>query len=161
MFRRKPRERRPPPAKTGASAGDSAADQLRAALHELSQKPTDRRFRRGRQRRVDDYRELVLRGEQTPLSEALLELTQETYRNRHRLLEEEPQKLALCEHPGEVAETAQHLAQEAVHEFREDMRRHGIPGRSHYYSARERRETGEIDRTYTIDPQSADPSDSD
>jgi hypothetical protein len=161
MFRKKPKDRRKPDQNKESTQPASAADQLRAALHELSQTPTDRRFRRGQQRHVDDYRELVLRGEQTPLSEALLELTQETHRNRHRLLEEEPQKLALCKQPGKAAETAQHLAQEAVHEFREDMRRHGIPERSHYYSARERRETGEIDRTYTIDPQHPIPPDAD
>ena len=160
MPREKPRKKGLRQAQPGAPAGESAADQLRAALHELSETPQDKRFSRGKQRHVDDYRELVLRKEQPPLSQSLLELTQETHRNRHRLLEEEPEKLALPEEPKEAGQTAQRRAQAAVRQLREDMRRHGIPERTHYYRARERAETGEIDRTYTIDPQAADPSDS-
>jgi hypothetical protein len=41
-------------------------------------------------------------------------------------------------------------AEEAV---RRDMRRKGIREREHYYGAAERRETGEIDRTYEVRPQ--------
>lgn len=131
----------------------SAADQLRAALNELSEPPRDSRQRRHRQRHVDDYRETVLDGsDSTPLSQALLELTEQTHANRHRLLPEEAPTLKLGRATDENRASAQRRAHEAAHDLRENMKKRGVRERTHYYSATERREVGEIDRTYKVPP---------
>lgn len=128
----------------------SPADQLRAALGELADTPRDSRGKgRGKRRHVDDYREHLLNSsDDRPLSEALLDLTQETHRRRRRLLPDETPTVRLPE--GRQAKDPQGIANEATGEIEDDMKRHGIPGPTHYYSARERRETGEVDRTYEI-----------
>jgi uncharacterized protein HemY len=129
----------------------SAADQLRAALNELSEPPRDRRLRRHKQHHIDDYRETVLdSSDSTPLSQALLELTEQTHGNRHRLLPEEAPTVKLSGAGAEDRESAQRRAEKAAQDLRENMKKGGVRERTHYYSATERRETGEIDRTYQI-----------
>ncbi|MCJ7752234.1 MAG: hypothetical protein MUQ65_14300 [Armatimonadetes bacterium] len=131
----------------------SAADQLRAALNELSEPPRDRRLRRHKQHHIDDYRETVLDGsDSTALSQALLELTEQTHGNRRRLLPEEASTVKLSDAGAEDRESAQHRAAKAAQDLRENMKKHGVRERTHYYSATEPREVGEIDRTYKIPP---------
>ena len=140
------------------SRPQSAEDQLRAALNELSEPPLDRRLRRHKQRHVDDYRETVLDGsDSTPLSQALLELTEQTHGNRHRLLPEEAPTVKLRDAAVEDRESAQRRAEKAAQDLRENMKKRGVRERTHYYSATERREVGEIDRTYKIPPPSKRP----
>ncbi len=127
-----------------------AGDDLRAALADLTDTPGERGGKHRRKRRhVDDYREHVLDGsDDTPLSQALLNLIQETHRSRHRLLPDEVPTVTLRE--DREAKDPQRLANEATQEIKAEMRRRGVREPTHYYSARERRETGEIDRTYEI-----------
>ena len=131
----------------------SAADELRAALNELAEPPRDRRLMRHKQRHVDDYRETVLDGnDSTPLSQALLELTEQTHSNRHRLLPKETPIVKLSSEGEETRASAQRRADKAAQDLRENMKKRGVRERTHYYSATERREVGEIDRTYKIPP---------
>lgn len=129
----------------------SPADQLRAALNELSEPPRDRRLRRHKQHHIDEYRETLLDGsDSTPLSQALLELTKQTHKNRHRLLSEEAPTVELSDAGAEDRASAQRRAGKAAQDLRQNMKKRGVRERTHYYSATERREVGEIDRTYTI-----------
>ncbi len=136
----------------------SAAEQLREALQELQERPAARKRRKrhpGERAHIDEYRELVLDAARPgELSRALLELTGTSYRGRHRLVADEVRRVELP--VGEKEGSAGHgdvrqTAARAAHEIRERMRKQGIHERTHYYSARERRETGEIDRTYELD----------
>jgi hypothetical protein len=156
----KPRQRggRRGRAKAVRPASRSPREELRAALEELRDRRERKRGkRRGKQRHVDDYRELVLEASHPGgLSEALLDLTQSTHQNRHRLLGDERPRLEL---PGGLtgrggsAEDARRQALRAAREMREEMRKRGVAERAHYYSASERRETGEIERTYKLRPE--------
>jgi len=131
----------------------SAADRFRAALNELSEPPRDRRLGRHKQHHIDDYRETVLDGsDSTPLSQALLELTEQTHGNRHRLLPEEAPTVTLSDAGAEDRESARRRAGRAAQDLRENMKKRGVRERTHYYSAAERREVGEIERTYSIPP---------
>jgi len=125
----------------------SAADKLKAALAYFT---GGAGRKRGKPRRhADDYKEYLLSSSNdTPLSQALFELTEETYQCRHRLLPDEVPSLALRK--DRAAETPQGVADEATREIEDDMKHLGILGPTHYYSASERRETGEIDRTYDV-----------
>ena len=135
----------------------SPAEELRAALEELRErKERRRRTRRGKRRHVDDYRELVIEGDRRgALSDALLNLTAESHRNRRLLLAEEKRRTELpaAQQSGTRPEDAQAQARRAADELREDMRRRGVRERTHYYSASERSETGEVDRTYHVDTE--------
>jgi len=132
----------------------SAADQLRAALDELSEPSRDRRLGRHKQHHIDDYRETVLDGsDSTPLSQALLELTEQTHGNRHRLLPDEAPTVQLSDAGAQDRESAQRRAGKAAQDLRDNMKKGGVRERTHYYSATERREVGEIDRTYKIPPR--------
>lgn len=124
----------------------SAADELRAALDELTAAPSkDRRKRR----HVDEYREFsVDKHDDSPLSQALFELTQDAYQRRARLLPEEPDTVPLLE--DRDATTPQHLADTVTDEMNRDMKQLGLTPSTHYYSASERKETGEVDRTYEV-----------
>ena len=152
----KPRARRKsdkPDRNRAEGQPQSAADQLRAALNELSEPPRDRRLRRHKQQHIDDYRETVLDGsDSTPLSQALLQLTEQTHGNRHRLLPDEAPTVQLSDAGAEDRESAQRTAGKAAQDLRENMKKRGARERTHYYSATERREVGEIDRTYKISP---------
>jgi hypothetical protein len=133
----------------------SSADLLRDALSEIGdgKQEMDRRYR-SKQKHVDDYEEVVIDpSEREPLSDALMKLTGETHSNRHRLLPEERPSVKL---PSDTRkgkggrEEAQQTADEAAKEFRDELRKHGIPERTHYYPATERQQTGEVDRTYRV-----------
>jgi hypothetical protein len=113
--------------------------------------PPSRRKPRSRRRHVDDYRELVLDGTASRgLADALMELTRETYANRRRLLPEERPAMELPRVKSGGRRHAQREAAKAARDLRDQMKRDGAPERAHYYSAVERAETGEIDRTYDL-----------
>jgi len=135
----------------------SPAEEMKGALEELrDRRERSRRRTRGRRRHIDDYRELVIEGdERGTLSEALLKLTAESHRNRHLLLAEETRRSELPSESqsGTGPGDAQAQAERAVEELREDLRKRGAPERTHYYRASERRETGEVDRTYVVDEE--------
>ncbi len=128
-------------------------DELRAAFNDFqSQHERKQRKRRGKQHHVDDYRELVLDSSSTTgLSEALSQLVTETRQNRARLLPEEKPIISLAggTNTSNRKEAARE-AESASKDLKVQMAKRGIEERTHYYSASERRETGEIDRTYEI-----------
>jgi hypothetical protein len=141
------------------------ADELRAALNDLhSDRQKKQRKHRGKQRHVDDYRELVLDSASTTgFSEALTQLVKESRQNRARLLPEEKPIVSLASTPDAATrQQAARQAQSAAGDLKQVMAKRGIKERTHYYSATERRETGEIDRTYQIRrpgrPRRPDPS---
>ena len=132
----------------GASEGNprSAGQELRAALEELTAAPGKDAKKR---RHVDDYQEFSVDGsDENPLSQALAELTQDAYQRRERLLPDEPKTMSLRE--DRDAKTPQRLADTVMGEMDRDMRDLGISPSTHYYAASERRETGEVDRTYDV-----------
>ena len=132
----------------------SPADEIRAAFSEFSEASRlQRPDRRAKRHHVDDYRELVLEeGAGANLSEALSDLTRQTHENRHRLLDEEPPSLSLPKgKPGEAPLDPQREGDIASREIKDDYDRLGVDPPTHYYSAKDRRETGEIDRTYRLD----------
>lgn len=126
---------------------------MKEALRQLRDHQKQRKRKERRKRYQEEgFREIVLDGaDGIPLSKALLDLTQETSLARHRLMEEQP-RVALRPYIGlgEGDETSQRAAERASRNMKEDMTRRGVPERTHYYSSSERRETGEIDRTYVI-----------
>lgn len=131
-----------------ATRSSRPADPLRDALAELSDEPPDSSPQR---HHVDDYREFVLDdGDATPLSHALLELNEQTHANRHRLLPEEAPVIMLGDAAADDKEPPRRRAGDALAELHNDVQESGIPRRTHYYSASERREVGEVDRTYDI-----------
>ena len=143
--RRGKRDRKP-----GVKRSASAAEQLREALGELREREDRSKRRRRRKRRhIDDYRELLLDGARPgELSQALLELTAESQRARGRLLSEGGRRVELPTAEGE--DDVRKRAGRAVGELRAEMKKRGRAARTHHYSATERRETGEIDRTYEV-----------
>ena len=130
----------------------SPADKLRSAILGLkSNHQKKQRKRSGKRRHVDDYRELVLDGSRTAgLSEALSALVAETHQNRARLLPEAKPTVALSGTPAATREDAARRAETASRALKQEMQKCGVKERTHYYSATERRETGEIDRTYLL-----------
>ncbi len=128
------------------------ADELRAALNDLHSDRQKKRKHRGKQHHVDDYRELVLDSSSTTgFSEALTQLVKESRQNRARLLPEEKPIVSLTSTPDAATrQQAARQAQSAARDLKQVMTKRGIKERTHYYSATERRETGEIDRTYQI-----------
>ncbi|MBN1461741.1 MAG: hypothetical protein JXA57_19600 [Armatimonadetes bacterium] len=127
----------------------SAADELRAALDDLAVTPSKDL---GKRRHVDDYREFFVDGgENNPLSQALSDLTQDAYDRRERLLPEQPKTVPLRE--DRDATTPQRLADKMTGELKRDMKESGLAPSTHYYSASERKETGEVDRTYEVSPK--------
>jgi len=138
--------------KGDADAGEgkrrSAADELRAALTDLAITPSKDI---GKRRHVDDYREFFVdKRDDSPLSEALSALTQDAYQRRARLLPEEVKTVSLRE--DRDASTPQRLADKMTGEMKRDIKEAGLTPSTHYYSASERKETGEVDRTYEVDP---------
>jgi hypothetical protein len=146
------------PQKQGKQLGSgellAKGEQMREALEKLRQRQEKvRRKHRGKQRHIDDYRELVLRkADPGELPRAMLDLTQQSYADRKRLLPDEPTRLVLPARPGAAAgpEGARREAERAAREMKREMERQGRPEPTHYYTYRERLETGEIDRTYKI-----------
>jgi len=107
-----------------------------------------------RQRHIDDFRELRLDGTKAEgLSEALLDLTADSYAKRDPLTGEH--RYVLEGHSGVRRgfgsdEDARKAAERAAAKQRQMMRQKGLRDDEHYYRASERRETGEIDRTYQV-----------
>ena len=133
----------------------SPRNQLRRSLEELRDRQEVKKPQgRVERRHVDDYRELSLDGtDPGQLSGALLDLTQRSYTNRDRFESEEKARLRLPQVDAEeevAAEKLQREAERAVKQAREEMRKRGVKEREHYYSASERSQTGEVDRTYEI-----------
>jgi hypothetical protein len=130
----------------------SPADVLRQALEEMQEgEQTSRRAGWRERQHVDDYREVAVDGMREGLSEALLRLTEEAHTNRDRLLEEQRPKTQLPRARRGGGEDPQNEAEAAAREIKEEMDRLGIEEQTHYYTARERAETGEVDRTYQVD----------
>jgi len=132
----------------------SPAEQLREAVQDLkARQETIKRRHPGKQHHIDDYRELQLDGTRPELfSSALMDLTRDSYANRQLLDADGKPRTEL---PAEEAEQVdperlkERIRQDAD-EVREDMKKRGARERKHYYSASERGEAGEIDRTYRI-----------
>jgi hypothetical protein len=140
-------------ARRGSSvAGPAAAEQLRNAIAELGLgEPAGRRKPGGKRRHIDDYRELVLDGTTGDgLADALMDLTQQAHANRRRLLPEERPAMELPRVKSGSRRDAKREAAKAARDLRDQMKRDGVRERTHYYSAVERAETGEIDRTYDL-----------
>jgi len=150
MFRKK-RGRKP--ARPVDAKPLTAADQIRAAFSEFSEASRlQRRDRRPKRQHVDDYHEVVLDDDAgSDLSQALSDLTEQSRENRHRLLDEEPPTVRLPKGESGDVPDPQHEADEATREIKDEYDRLGVEPPTHYYSAKERRETGEIDRTYRVD----------
>ncbi len=126
-------------------------DELRDAISELGFAPVKRKRDRGKRHHVDDYREVVLNGgAEAGLADALLELTQETHANRSRLLPEERAAVHLPQGKTGGRKAAEQEAQQAARDLRDEMNELGVRKRTHYYTALERLQTGEIDRTYDV-----------
>lgn len=115
--------------------------------------------RRGKLRKqhIDSYHELQLDGaDPADLPRSLLEVTNQSFADRRRLLADEATrtKLSPLKGEGEAARRmAAHDLDRASQHMKEDMRRRGAKERAHYYSASERSQTGEVDRTYDVDPE--------
>jgi hypothetical protein len=150
---RKPEKREP--LRVDRSAGRQSrrgSGQLRDAITELGiGEPTKRRKQGGKRRHIDDYREVVLDGAaEGGLADALLQLTQQTHADRSRLLPEERPAVELPKAKRRSRQDVQREAAQAARDLRDQMKEAGIRERTHYYSAVERAETGEIDRTYDL-----------
>lgn len=146
FFRRQPRKDSGDPA--------SPAEVLRDAVQDVkARQETVRRRRPGRQHHIDDYRELQIDGTKPEhFSSALMDLTAGSYANRQRLDSDGKPRTEL---PAEGAEQVdperlKERIKKDADEVREGMKRRGARERKHYYSASERGEVGEIDRTYRI-----------
>lgn len=128
------------------------AQQLKSALEELSYgHERARKQAKGKQRHIDDYREVVIKGDQSEhMTEALASLTADSYLRRGSLQEEE-ERASL--RPGKEAspEEIQQQATQASDQIMGEYNRLGETPDEHYYKATERFETGEIDRTYEIE----------
>lgn len=147
------RKKRPPPA--------TPAQQLKSALEELSYGHERARKRmKGKRRHTDDYREVVIKGDQSVhMSDALASLTADSYLRRG-VLEDEEKGVHL--RPGKKASEAevQQEATQASDEIMGEYNRLGETPDEHYYKATERLDAGEIDRTYKIErkrPQAPPP----
>ena len=118
-----------------------------------------RRGKRRKQRKqhIDSYHELNLDGsDPAGLPGSLLEVTGQSFADRHRLLPDEATRTKLSHLKGEgeaARRMAAHDVDRASQHMKEDMRKRGTKERAHYYSASERSETGEVDRTYDVDPE--------
>ena len=118
----------------------------------MARKPRrTQQVRAGKQHHIDDYHEVVLDGAgKEGLADALMALNQQTHANRSRLLPEEAPALRLPQtKPGSRVDP-QAEGTSAARELRKQMKEGGLRERTHYYSAIERAETGEIDRTYEL-----------
>ena len=118
-----------------------------------------RRGKRRKQRKqhIDSYHELHLNGvDPADLPGSLLEVTRQSFTDRHRLLADEAKRTKLDPLKGE-GEAARRMAarnlDRASQDIKEDSRKRGTKERTHYYSASERSQTGEVDRTYDVDPE--------
>ena len=115
------------------------------------------RAKKGKQRHIDDYREVVLDGTKPgEFSQALLEVTASSYADRKRLLADEPKRTELKRKgsgPAPSAKQVQAEAQREARKLKKAMAKKGVPEREHYYRAGERLEVGEVDRTYDVETE--------
>jgi len=133
----------------------SQGEELRHAVQDLkARQETVRRRRPGRQHHIDDYRELHIDGTKPEqFSSALLELTGNSYANRQRLDADGKPRTELPADDADQHDDPERLRERVkkdASEVGEDMKRRRTRARKHYYSASERGEVGEIDRTYRI-----------
>ncbi len=128
-------------------------EQMRVALEALRVRQ-ERRVKKGcRERKhVDDRRELVIRKDHSAeLPEDLASLTAQGYANRRGTeTEEEEKRVSLRPVSGNAPDAE---AAEATREIERGTSRAHLQAaqEGHYYSPRERLETGEVDRTYEIE----------
>jgi len=133
----------------------SPAEELRDAVQDLKvRQETIRRRHPGKQHHIDDYRELLLDGARPEhLSSALMDLTAGSYANRQRLDADGKPRTELPADDADQHDDPERLRERVkkdASEVGEDMKRRRTRARKHYYSASERGEVGEIDRTYRI-----------
>lgn len=158
---RKPAPHQPVVRKLGArQPPPSAAQELKGALERLHERQAERK-RKGKkkwkpkQRHIDDYWELCLDRTRTDgFADALLDVTASSYVARKRLLADEAPRVELPDRARGAPSTPEQAQQEAARAAEQVKRRRdkkGAPAQEHYYPARERSETGEIDRTYQVD----------
>jgi len=147
LFRRRPQP-------DGGEA-KSPAEELRDAVQDLKARQDTIRLRHpGKQHHIDDYRELQLDGTRPEqFSSALMDLTRNSYANRQLLDSDGKPRTELPADEAGQDDDPERLKQRVkkeADEIREDMKKRGARERKHYYSASERGEVGEIDRTYRI-----------
>jgi len=134
-------------------AGPSPQELLRSAVAELGIREQDpKRLRSRKQRHIDDYRELVVDGaEKVRLSDALMEVAQDSQANRN-LQPDEQVRTALPSRPaGSTDEESRRDAKKAAREVEQQMGEKWVRSQQHYYKPNERGQTGEVDRTYVIE----------
>lgn len=133
-------------------APETPAQQLKSALEELRYGHEHTRKRaKGKQRHIDDYREVVIKGDQSEhMTDALASLTADGYLRRG-VLQEEDNRVNLRPGREVSADEIQQEATQASDEIMGEFNRLGETPDEHYYKATERFETGEIDRTYEIE----------
>jgi hypothetical protein len=104
--------------------------------------------KRGR-KHTDDSHDLVITPENSadPTS-ALLDLTAQSYADRKQYDAGEKVRVELASAGERSPEDTQSEAERASQAHVADMKKKGVKLREHYYSATERSQTGEIDRTY-------------
>jgi len=155
------RPRKGKPKKAAPRPPPSPAEELKAALQDLRSTSEQRRRTgkyKGKQRHIDDYRELSLDGTRpADMSQALLEVTSSSYAARKRLLADEPTRVDIKSRR-RGPQDPEVEARQAARKLRQEMKRKGIPDQEHYYSAGERLEAGEVDRTYEIERSQQDQS---
>jgi len=94
----------------------------------------------------DDFIEFIIRADPGTMAQSLSEVISECKRLGVTLPEEKILSVReLSRRPAAVE------ADLAAKKIREDMRRRGVRGKKHYYTAGERPQTGEVDRTYEVD----------
>jgi len=133
----------------------SPAEELREAVQDLKARQETIRLRHpGKQHHIDDYRELQIDGTRPEqFSSALMDLTRNSYANRERLDSDGKPRTELPADEADQDDDPERLRRRVKNEadeIKEDMKKRGARERKHYYSASERGEVGEIDRTYRI-----------
>lgn len=123
--------------------------------HQKHERLAKRKKHLRRRRHIDDFRELRLDGTKPEgFSEALLDLTADAYARRDPL--SEGQRHVVKGHPGAAKgfdsdDDARKVADREAAKQRRVMRQKGVRDDGHYYRPSERRDTGEVDRTYEVD----------
>lgn len=133
-------------------AEPSPQELLRSAVAELGIREQDpKRIRSRKKHHIDDFRELVLDGaEKVRLSEALIEVAQDSQANRN-LQPDEQERTALPSRSSATDEESKREAERAAREMEEQMGEEWVRSQQHYYMPNERAQTGEVDRTYVIE----------
>jgi hypothetical protein len=127
-------------------------EQMRVALEALRDRQA-RKLKKGHRERthVTDHRDLVITKDHTAeMPDALADLTAQAYANRKHTQGDEVTRTELRPTTGEPPSEA---AAEAAREIERGTSAEDLEAarQGHYYSQRERRETGEVERTYSIE----------